>query len=311
MKKSEIEDNYERIIKFADIGEFLDAPVSTYSSGMRVRLGFAIAIHSQPDIVLVDEILAVGDAKFQRKCLDRINEMRDDGVTFILVSHNLQNIEGMCDQALLLHKGKQLMLGKTGEVVSAYELLLQTEDEEKSVLKEKAEKVEMPIDHNEDNKLKLVRKYAGFGTDEIKLESIRLLDSNGDESLDYDSDDSLEVEVIFGSDVSIAKAKLWLSFIYMNDYEKDYENTVALGVREEIDISKGKTKLNIKFSRIGLTTGEYKLAFHIFDNSFTNPYQQGHYGYFRVRNDVPTMMKVGTSTPANWARPEIDIINIK
>lgn len=106
MTRREINDRLDEIIDFADIGDFLEAPVSTYSSGMRVRLGFAIAIHSEPDILLIDEILAVGDVGFQLKCFDKIGELRKSGVATLLVSHNLQHISMFCRRVLLLDQGR-------------------------------------------------------------------------------------------------------------------------------------------------------------------------------------------------------------
>lgn len=106
MTRREINERLDAIIEFADIGDFLEAPVSTYSSGMRVRLGFAIAINCRPDILLVDEILAVGDVGFQLKCFDKIGTLRKQGVATLLVSHNLHQISMFCRKVLLLNHGR-------------------------------------------------------------------------------------------------------------------------------------------------------------------------------------------------------------
>jgi ABC-type polysaccharide/polyol phosphate transport system ATPase subunit len=109
------------IIAFADIGTFIDSPVKVYSSGMKVRLGFAIAIHFLADLLVFDEILSVGDFEFRQKCLHKINALRAER-TFLLVSHNLRDISLFCDRALLLHKGEQILLGEPAEVLAAYSL---------------------------------------------------------------------------------------------------------------------------------------------------------------------------------------------
>jgi lipopolysaccharide transport system ATP-binding protein len=106
MSKADIERNYDAIVDFADIGDFLDTPVKHYSSGMFVRLGFAVAVHSEPDILLVDEILAVGDRGFQTKCFKKMGELRQKGTTFVVVSHNVHIIAGFVDWVALLHNGK-------------------------------------------------------------------------------------------------------------------------------------------------------------------------------------------------------------
>jgi ABC-type multidrug transport system ATPase subunit len=120
MSRREIDARLDAIIDFADIGDFLEAPVSTYSSGMRVRLGFAIAINCEPDILLVDEILAVGDVGFQLKCFDRIGELRKQGVATLLVSHNLQHISMFCEKVLLLDHGHVEFCGDVETGLSTY-----------------------------------------------------------------------------------------------------------------------------------------------------------------------------------------------
>ena len=113
----------EDIIDFSGITEFIDTPVKFYSSGMYARLGFAIAIHTDPELLLVDEILAVGDAPFQKKCLERIKMMQKEGRSIILVTHNTATVQKFCDTALILDHGKLLLKGKTKSVIAAYEAL--------------------------------------------------------------------------------------------------------------------------------------------------------------------------------------------
>jgi ABC-2 type transport system ATP-binding protein/lipopolysaccharide transport system ATP-binding protein len=110
----------DRIIDFAGIGEFIDAPVKVYSTGMFVRLGFAIAVSLDPEILMVDEVIAVGDEEFQRKCFDHLFELRNRGVTIVLVSHSLGLIRDLCDEAAWLDHGRIRQLGPAREVVDAY-----------------------------------------------------------------------------------------------------------------------------------------------------------------------------------------------
>jgi len=111
------------IIDFSGISEFIDTPVKFYSSGMYARLGFAIAIHTDPELLLVDEILAVGDAPFQKKCLDRIKQMQSEGRSIILVTHDTSTVENFCDAAVVLDHGKLLAQGDTKSVVTTYQAL--------------------------------------------------------------------------------------------------------------------------------------------------------------------------------------------
>jgi ABC-type polysaccharide/polyol phosphate transport system ATPase subunit len=121
MKRSEIVRQFDRIVDFAQIGRFLDTPVKRYSSGMYVRLAFAVAAHLEPEILIVDEVLAVGDAEFQRKCLGRMEELRTQkGRTVFLVSHNLEMIESLCTRCILLDEGRIVFDGKTSQALEQY-----------------------------------------------------------------------------------------------------------------------------------------------------------------------------------------------
>jgi len=120
MTKTELKQRFDSIVDFAEIGEFIDAPVATYSSGMTVRLGFAIAIHCEPDILLIDEILAVGDVGFQLKCFNKIGEFRNDGVATILVAHDLHTISTFTNKCILIEKGLLIFSGNTSESISLY-----------------------------------------------------------------------------------------------------------------------------------------------------------------------------------------------
>ena len=112
LTKREIDAKYDEIVDFADIGEFIDSPVQNYSSGMQVRLGFAIAVAVKPDVLLLDEVLAVGDANFQAKCFNVLANFRKDGTSFVLVSHNAHMITRYCQRALYMSRGHPLYLGK-------------------------------------------------------------------------------------------------------------------------------------------------------------------------------------------------------
>ena len=120
MKKAEIERKFDEIVAFADVEKFLDTPVKRYSSGMYVRLAFAVAAHLEPEILLIDEVLAVGDVAFQKKCLGKMGEVASQGRTVLFVSHNMIAIKSLCSRALQLSQGRLVAEGPTAQVVSAY-----------------------------------------------------------------------------------------------------------------------------------------------------------------------------------------------
>jgi ABC-2 type transport system ATP-binding protein len=123
MNRKEIDQRFKSMVEFAELQEFIDSPLRTYSSGMVGRLGFAVATDMRPDILIVDEILGVGDEDFQKKCYDRINGFRQQGTTIFLVSHNSELIQNMCQRAALLSHGHLVNVGSAVEIIQQYHSL--------------------------------------------------------------------------------------------------------------------------------------------------------------------------------------------
>ena len=120
MTRKEIRRKFDEIVDFAGVENFLDTPVKRFSSGMFVRLGFSVAAHLEPEILVVDEVLAVGDASFQKKCIGKMNSVAKEGRTILFVSHQMQAVTNLCNRAILLARGKLELEGNTKQVVSAY-----------------------------------------------------------------------------------------------------------------------------------------------------------------------------------------------
>lgn len=155
MKKSEIQRKLDSIIDFAEIEQFIDTPVKHYSSGMYVRLGFSVAIHNEPEVMLVDEALAVGDLGFQKKCFQRMEELKEGGRTFILVSHSMSQIQSLCDRVIYLKKGGLVYDGAADEAANKY------------------------IDASEAQKRPSRIVEAGDQTDAITIKDVRLIGRDG------------------------------------------------------------------------------------------------------------------------------------
>ena len=120
MSSREIEEQFDSIVEFAELAEFIDTPVKRYSSGMYGRLGFAVAVHSNPDLLLVDEVLSVGDTFFQEKCLAKMHEFKEKGITIVLVSHSPAMVSSFCDRAIWLDHGHLTAEGPSADVVAEY-----------------------------------------------------------------------------------------------------------------------------------------------------------------------------------------------
>lgn len=131
LSKAEIDGRFDSIVKFADIGDFIEQPVKTYSSGMVVRLAFSVAINVEPDILVVDEALSVGDELFQRKCFARIESIREKGTTILFVSHSAPTVIELCDRAMLLEHGKKLAVGSPKEIVGLYQKMIYAPDDKR------------------------------------------------------------------------------------------------------------------------------------------------------------------------------------
>src|SRR2546422_3860433 len=200
LTKREIQRLFDEIVEFAELTDFIDAPVKTYSSGMYMRLGFAVAIHVDPDVLLVDEVLAVGDEGFTHKCLDKFAEFRRRGRTILLVTHSLNLVERFCDEALWLDSGHAKTHGDPKRVVGAY--LTAVEHTEERLLADttaKAIEAAAPTQSEEttqDPTSNMFRATEGrWGSREIEITDVALRDHTGQPSFVFHSGDSVSIRL--------------------------------------------------------------------------------------------------------------------
>lgn len=192
LTEKEIDARYDSISAFADIGSFIDQPIKTYSSGMVVRLAFATAIHVEPDILVVDEALAVGDTAFQQKCLNRIRQMQRDGVSILLVTHSTNTLIEYCDRGIFLKHGQLILDGPCRDVVKIYaDDLVEDEGGHTTVVTELSQSVTKEIAGSE----LATQTLATPAIDQLpmEIESVKLLDEHG----------NAVTTVAFGSQISI------------------------------------------------------------------------------------------------------------
>lgn len=188
LTKKEIDERLQSIIDFSELGEYIDNPVRTYSSGMYMRLAFSVAINVDADILLVDEILAVGDAAFQAKCFNKMREIKANGTTIVIVSHSLGQIEQICDHCIWINHGLIEVEGKPREVTPQYlEYMAMKNQSEFNVTLTESEttpEVAAPLENvDEDPSSRLKEKRgAHFGNNKITIERVLLLDDHGNET---------------------------------------------------------------------------------------------------------------------------------
>jgi teichoic acid transport system ATP-binding protein len=261
-EREEMEQKVQEILEFADIGDFIYQPVKNYSSGMFARLAFAVAINVEPDILIVDEALAVGDANFQLKCHKRMDELRDSGVTILFVSHDTYSVKALCQKALFLNKGFQQGYGAALEMVNDYLIFLDGEnqplevsDNKLSILKEIDKNTE-PL--NQDN----------VESDEVKTAlpaKITLVDALGKMKINNN-----EITVITGETV-----EFYIEYeIYNQDIEevvlvfnlyRERDKTYVCGTTtlmdgfEPIKVKPGKNSFKIRFDNFSPLSGKYRL----------------------------------------------------
>ncbi len=196
LSKREIARKFDEIVRFAQLEEFIDAPVKTYSSGMYMRLGFSIAINVNPDILLVDEVLAVGDAAFVPKCLDRIDDFRRRKKTILFVSHDLATVEKICDRVLWLKDGKMQMIAEPKRAIDAYLQDVAEMQEEDFEIRQKALEEGISEGRKEEEKEEAEeRREDRWGKREIEITKVRMMSLEGKEKHVYSPDEGMLIEM--------------------------------------------------------------------------------------------------------------------
>lgn len=208
MKRGEIRSKLDSIVDFAGVSAFIDTPVKRYSSGMYLRLGFAIAAHLDPDILLLDEVLAVGDAAFQARCIERINQLKAAGTTIVFVSHNLGAVQSLCDRVFLLRQGQIYRSGPPPDVISEYEHMLTS----------------MPVS---------VSARHGNQTHRpaVQITSVSFFNSAGDKTTMFETGDEIRTEVEFFAHESVEDVLIEVYFYSIFHNLHTHFSTESEGVK--------------------------------------------------------------------------------
>lgn len=190
-------ERFDEIAEFADIGEFMDEPMRTYSSGMKSRLGFAVAVNVNPDVLVIDEALSAGDAAFKKKALQRMYDLRDSGTTFLFVSHSMGMIKQFCNEAILLHKGRMMTSGNPDDVADHYKELIKSV-EQKQEADGQDRGLDDMLDREEEEDFEgIVSRNGSAGRDvkRAEIQAVQLLDERGEPTDDVSSGAGVTVRV--------------------------------------------------------------------------------------------------------------------
>jgi lipopolysaccharide transport system ATP-binding protein len=272
LSKSETDRCFDQIVSFAELEAVIDDPVRTYSSGMFMRLGFSVAVHTDPDVLLIDEVLAVGDANFTVKCKEKLNELKREGKTFLLVSHDLASVERWCDEVIWLHEGVVKDRGEPRRVIDHYREFIEKGEEEQLALRDASQQQletlalteQETVEENniQPNKTESFFEHKRWGSKEIEITKVELEDAKGEKHFVFHPESNLNLKIHYKfNDLSLAQNTEKLVFgigIHRSD------GTVILGTNTDIE-RLGALPLNKQgvvtytIPRIGLLDGQYRL----------------------------------------------------
>ncbi len=255
--REDIKRRMDHIIEFSGLHDFIDMPVRNYSSGLYVRLGFAVAVEMKPEILLIDEVLAVGDIAFQLKCLDRIRQFQREGKTLMFVSHALQTVEEFCDEAFLIHHGKLVTRGNPPDVILQY-----------------------------------IRAYMGeggylytqeFGTREVELTDVKLLDEHEQDPGTFTSGLPMHIDIHYTAHQRIEKPVFGFSLKTGNGFYVYGTNTQIQHI--PIDFIEGEGIMRLTINPLTLMTGNFflSLSVHSWDHA-TQFHRREDWYPFGVKN---------------------------
>ncbi|MCE7983949.1 MAG: ABC transporter ATP-binding protein [Caldilinea sp. CFX5] len=254
LQRAEINAVLDKIIDFADLGPFIDTPVKHYSSGMYARLGFAIAIYVEPDVLLVDEVLAVGDESFQRRCLDAIHRLQARGVAIVLVSHSLNQVLELCDHCIWLDKGSVAAIGETKAVVRRY---LQSVD---------AAMAQQLLDENNRRRLAEGEEQsqvgAGvarrWGNGPLRIEQVQMVDENEEVTWSFQPLTTVQIRIRYQTSKPVAEPIFSLLIHKLDGHYLWGSNTYEQPVIAPLPVGAGEIVLSL--AALALTAGRYTLS---------------------------------------------------
>jgi lipopolysaccharide transport system ATP-binding protein len=289
LTREEVKRRFDAIVAFAELEDFIDNPLRTYSTGMRMRLGFATAVHSDPDVLLIDEVLTVGDLGFQRKCLRRIEEYKAAGCAIMLVSHSLEDVEQHCERALWLHRGRVAAYGDPAQVVEPYRTAMLDETRRRAP--------EGPHTRTTSRGYQLVLHQNRSGSLEMEIDDVRLLDTSGRETEEIERGEALTVEIHYHAPEPIHSPIFNVSIANERDFHCCDVNTQAAGL--VLPDLHGRGRLVLHLGRLDLAAGEYFVNVGAYEAEWSHVYDSHWRAYpLRVRSQ---QVDAGVlSPPRRW-----------
>ena len=289
LSRKTIRKRFESIVDFSELEQYIDYPLRTYSSGMIMRLAFAVAVHIEPEVLIIDEVLAVGDLSFQNKCLQQLSQFKKKGCTIFLVSHDLEKVENFCDEVLWLQDGKIAAKGNPKDTVTKYFSSMAKETQKQTLLKKATEK--------KSSNSKLILEKNRFGSLEAEITNVRILDSSGYPTSVISNGAPLSVEIeyysnkviyspIFGVDINQENNMVYLSV-----------NTISTG--QTINKIQNKGKITLHIDRLDLNSGEYFITVGIYEKNWSYAYDY-HWKVYAISIQSKFNLAGIISPPHRW-----------
>ena len=258
LSQQEVDEAFDSIVDFSELYDFIDMPVKHYSSGMYMRLGFSVAIHVRPDILIVDEILAVGDYAFQKKCIDRIYEMKRRGTTIIMVSHDLEVMRRLCTHLLWMEKGETQAHGLTEEVAVAYRDYSQARvDQQLSVAASP--------------------HFERWGTHDMEITAVRFLNQSGQPQQSFALGERLTIEITYVAHKPVDNPEFGLAIYHQNGTHVNGPNSRLAGL--DVGTVTGEGKVWYHVEQLPLLPARYEVTVAIHDSRLAFAYDYHKQAY--------------------------------
>jgi ABC-2 type transport system ATP-binding protein len=275
LSKKELDSKFDAIVDFAGLERFIDTPVKNYSSGMYVRLGFSVAINVDPDVLLVDEILAVGDENFQRKCSEKFADLHNAGKTIVVVSHALPTVRNLCDRVALLEHGVLKAVGPAGEVIDDYML-------------------DAHVERHDDG-----TGGSRWGSGEGRIERVEIIGANGVATQTVRTGDRITIRLHYSTREPIERPVFGIGIETLSGVSIAGPNTRDVDVVPEKINGTGVVELTI--DRVMLLPGTYDIATGLYDYSATHPFDHClHALRFDVEAGAPRQQHGLLALDAKW-----------
>jgi ABC-type polysaccharide/polyol phosphate transport system ATPase subunit len=275
MKKKHVQDRFDDIVAFAGLEQFIDSPVKNYSSGMYLRLGFSVAINVDPDVLLIDEILAVGDAEFQKRCNEKLSELQEKGTTIVIVSHALESLRNLCHGAALLEHGKLINVGNPPDIVDEY------------------------LDRAHPDRVHDGVHGTRGGSGEARIEDVEVLGAHGEPLDNVRTGDSLVFRLHYEVDEPIEKPVFGFSITRLDGVLVSGTNTREHEVYpEKID---GRGYVDLVVDRFLALPGIYDMSVSLSNHTLTHTYDDRYRRFrFEVEHGHPNEHTGLVSLGGDW-----------